>query len=123
MNNGSSSPVALAQVEKNINKYRRLSTSNPQFQLYLANAEKKYQNLSRKGRLNNIERSVSPGTVQNILSQLESGSPRHFNGGRRGKSNRKTRRGNKTRGRARTARTARKTRARSHTTRKTRASK
>lgn len=75
MSSNSNSPVALAQLEKNINRYRRLSASNPQFKNSLASAEKKYQNLSRTQRLQNVQRSVSPGTVRGILEQLEPSSP------------------------------------------------
>ena len=75
MSSNNNSPVALAQLEKNINKYRRLSASNPQFKNSLVSAEKKYQNLARTQRLRNIERSVSPGTVRELIEQLDPGSP------------------------------------------------
>jgi hypothetical protein len=76
MSSNSNSPVALAQLEKNINRYRRLSTSNPQFKNSLVSAEKRYENLSRTQRLRNVQRSVSPGTVRGILEKLDPGSPR-----------------------------------------------
>ena len=111
--NGNNSPVALAQLEKNINRYRRLSASNPQFKNSLASAEKKYENISRTQRLQNVKRSVSPGTVRSILEQLDPSSPKSsprtspvsFSpinkpaGGRRRRNRKTRRRSRKTRGR------------------------
>ena len=109
--NGNNSPVALAQLEKNINKYRRLSASNPKFKESLASAEKRYQNVSRTLRQRNVERSVSPGTVRELIEQLDpspskkSPSPLGFSpinkpaGGRRRRVRNTRRRSRKTRGR------------------------
>jgi len=103
--NGNNSPVALAKLEKNINKYRRLTSANPNFKKSLANAEKRYQRVARTLRQRNVERSVSPGTVRNLIEQLNTKSPSSSlssspvgfvpispSGGRRRRRNRKTHR-------------------------------
>jgi hypothetical protein len=86
---------ALRKLERNANRYSRAAYVNPHAFEALNSTAKQYANLKKTQRQRNIQRSISPGTVQKLIEQLNTGSPKSnrnspvaFQGGRRRKSRR-----------------------------------